>query len=260
MKSVWLASEHMPVSGRSLSRRGILAGGLALPVLGRAAARGGVLRGVVTYRERMALPPGAVVTVSLQDVSLADAPSVTLAQAVVPVRHQVPVDYVLRYDPRRIEAHRTYVLSARITVGERLWFITTEQHRVFDGSPADTTLVVQRVAEAPPAWAGAWRLVSLGDVAAAAGVATRIEIAADGAVTGSGGCNRLLGRARFEGNGVTFAPMAGTQMACAPAAMRQEEEFVARLPQVRFWRIERDRLVLCDAKSLPVLVLQSDTK
>lgn len=33
------------------------------------------ITGTVAYRERIALPPNAVVTVTLEDVSLADAPS-----------------------------------------------------------------------------------------------------------------------------------------------------------------------------------------
>ena len=38
-----------------------------------------LVTGTVTYRERIALPPTAVVTVRLVDVSLADAPSVLVA-------------------------------------------------------------------------------------------------------------------------------------------------------------------------------------
>ncbi len=38
------------------------------------------ITGTVAYRERIALPPNAVVTVTLEDVSLADAPSKLLAK------------------------------------------------------------------------------------------------------------------------------------------------------------------------------------
>ena len=42
------------------------------------ASAGGTVSGTATYRERMALPPDAVLEVKLQDVSLADAPAVEL--------------------------------------------------------------------------------------------------------------------------------------------------------------------------------------
>jgi heat shock protein HslJ len=40
----------------------------------------GAVKGTATYRERMALPPGAVLEATLQDVSRADAPAVVIGQ------------------------------------------------------------------------------------------------------------------------------------------------------------------------------------
>lgn len=57
------------------------------------------LSGTVTYRERMALPSDARVTVSLADVSLADAPAQVLGETVVdPAGRQVPIPYQISYD------------------------------------------------------------------------------------------------------------------------------------------------------------------
>lgn len=56
--------------------------GLMLPA-SEAFARQHTLNGTVSYRERIALPPSAVVEVKLVDVSLADAPARTLARASV---------------------------------------------------------------------------------------------------------------------------------------------------------------------------------
>ncbi len=39
--------------------------------------------GSITYRERIALPPSAVVAVKLVDVSLADAPAVLIAEQII---------------------------------------------------------------------------------------------------------------------------------------------------------------------------------
>ncbi len=51
------------------------------------------------YRQRIALPPGAVVRVALSDVSVADAPSTTVAEQVITPEHQVPIPLSARTPP-----------------------------------------------------------------------------------------------------------------------------------------------------------------
>ena len=73
------------------------------------------LTGTVTYLQRIALPPDAVVTVRLLDVGLADAPSVTLAeQTIRPEGRNVPIPYALSYAPDRVDARHRYVVRAEI--------------------------------------------------------------------------------------------------------------------------------------------------
>ncbi|WP_458760200.1 META domain-containing protein [Afipia sp. TerB] len=76
---------------------------------------------------------------------------------------------------------------------------------------------------------------------------TTLQLGADGKVTGTGGCNRYMGRAILKGDAITFGPMAGTRMACPPAVMDQENKFHAALETVRSWRIEQGRLLLLDS-------------
>ncbi|MED5607015.1 YbaY family lipoprotein [Pseudomonas sp. JH-2] len=93
------------------------------------------LNGEVFYLQRIALPPGAQVSVSLQDVSLADAPAVELASQTLPGGQQVPVAFTLDYDPQQIKPSHSYAVSARIENAGRLLFISTERHGVkLDGS------------------------------------------------------------------------------------------------------------------------------
>lgn len=65
-------------------------------------------------------------------------------------------------------------------------------------------------------------------------------------VTGSGGCNRLMGSYEVSGNDVHFGQLAGTMMAC-PAGMDTEKEFLATLRQVSRWRIAGEHLEFYDA-------------
>jgi uncharacterized lipoprotein YbaY len=103
--------------------------------------------GTVTYRERMALPPNAVVQVSLQDTSRADAPAVVLGEQMITTGgSQVPIPFEIAYDPAVIDQRFTYSVRARITVDGQLWFTSTTATLVITrGNPSDVELVVQRV-------------------------------------------------------------------------------------------------------------------
>ncbi len=93
------------------------------------------LEGEVFYLQRIALPPSATLSVSLQDVSLADAPAVVLDEQKGPVKGQVPLPFHLSYDPAQVKPGHRYSVSARIEVNGELMFITTENHAVqLDGN------------------------------------------------------------------------------------------------------------------------------
>ncbi|CAI8936111.1 hypothetical protein F2A37_05495 [Pseudomonas chlororaphis] len=93
------------------------------------------LDGEVFYLQRIALPPAATLSVSLQDVSLADAPAVVLAEQKGPVKGQVPLPFHLSYDPAQVKPGHRYSVSARIELAGKLLFVTTEHNGVkLDGS------------------------------------------------------------------------------------------------------------------------------
>lgn len=90
----------------------------------------GSLDGEVFYLQRIALPPTATLTVSLQDVSLADAPAQTLARQSGPIQSQVPLPFHLSYDQKQVQQGHTYAVSARIEVDGKLLMISTERYSV----------------------------------------------------------------------------------------------------------------------------------
>lgn len=101
------------------------------------------ISGAVLYRERIALPPNAVLTVTLADVSLADAPSVVIAEQTVDPAGQVPVSFELKVSPGVLQPKMSYALQARITVDDRLWFINDERYTVDPVHPKPTELVLK---------------------------------------------------------------------------------------------------------------------
>jgi len=114
-----------------------------------APAAASAVSGTVAYRERIAMPENALLTVQLQDVSRADAPAEVVAeQKVTFAGRQVPLPFELTYDPAKIDPKHTYSISARITVDGQLRFLNTSAYRVItQGNPSKVNLLLHSVAK-----------------------------------------------------------------------------------------------------------------
>jgi len=95
-----------------------------------------VISGEVWYRERIALPPGAEVTVLLEDQSRADAKATVITDYTHVVDGKAPpYSFRLVFDPSAIDEHMTYGLRARIEMDGNLLFTSTEYIDPFAGEP-----------------------------------------------------------------------------------------------------------------------------
>ncbi|HEY9235308.1 MULTISPECIES: YbaY family lipoprotein [Phenylobacterium] len=102
--------------------------------------------GAVTYRERILLAPPGMVTVTLADTSLADAPARVIATQVIEGATAPPFNFSLDYDPAQIIPNHTYTVSARIEVDGRLRFINDTQVPVITrGAPTHVEIVAVAV-------------------------------------------------------------------------------------------------------------------
>ncbi|WP_417883931.1 YbaY family lipoprotein [Vibrio rumoiensis] len=83
------------------------------------------ITGSVLYRERIALPDTAVISVTLEDVSLADkAAEVIATDSFVTGGKQVPFEFKLDYDASKIVPNHRYNVRAKIAVDGKLRFTT----------------------------------------------------------------------------------------------------------------------------------------
>jgi putative lipoprotein len=122
----------MPRTNRSLFLAAALS--LCMPIASAQYTMTGNVTGTVTYRHRMALPPDAVVDVSLQDTTLADAPARIVGQTTIATRGaQVPIPFRIDYDPAAIDPSHRYAVRATITVDGRLLFTTPTAYPVLTG-------------------------------------------------------------------------------------------------------------------------------
>lgn len=89
------------------------------------------IKGDISYRERVALPPNAVVTITLEDVSLMDVAAKKIAeQTFTADGAQVPFDFELSYDANQIETKHRYSVRATIRIDDTLRFTTDTANSV----------------------------------------------------------------------------------------------------------------------------------
>lgn len=117
------------------------------------AGGGAHITGTAGYRERIALPPGAVFEAVLEDVSLADAPAVELGRATTPDPGNPPFQFEIDYDPSMIRPDGAYSVRAQVSVGRKLLFVSDAMNPVLTRGAGDAVSI--------------W-MIKVGDTAAAA--------------------------------------------------------------------------------------------
>jgi uncharacterized lipoprotein YbaY len=110
-----------------------------------------VVSGTVTYRQRSALPPSAMLSVTIIDVSRADAPSTIIAEQRTPTAgKQVPFSFDLAYDKAKVQERNRYAVRAEIRDGDRLLFTTDTSYPVItQGNPRNVEITLVPVGGGP---------------------------------------------------------------------------------------------------------------
>ena len=103
--------------------------------------------GNVVANEGSLIPEGAVVTVRLDDVSLADAPATTIGEQIIQGATEFPIPFVVKYNPEEIIENHTYAMTVRIEDGVgSLYYINTTAHNVItQGNPSELDVLVEAV-------------------------------------------------------------------------------------------------------------------
>lgn len=109
------------------------------------------VNGTVTYRERLALSPGAKLVVELRDVSYMDAAAPLIAQQTISDPGQVPIKFKVEYNRDDIDSRNTYAVSARIIESDgRLAFTNDTAYDVITrGNPNKVDMLLVLV-QPPP--------------------------------------------------------------------------------------------------------------
>ena len=101
------------------------------------------IQGEVYYLQRIALPEGAVLSVTLQDISRADAPSIELARDERMINQQVPLPFQLTYSTDNLATNHSSSVRARISHQDKLLFTSTQAYLVQPQQPEPTPLRIR---------------------------------------------------------------------------------------------------------------------
>lgn len=216
----------------------------------------GTIEGSATYRERIAVPPDATLFVELQDVSLADAPAVTLAAQRYALTG-VPAQFELTYDDALIRDGHRYRVRASISRGQRLLFTTDTSYPVLTNGADDAVdLILVQVQSEPSLDNTEWIAATLNGAPIETERTPELIFAQNGAFSGTGGCNRFTGQVEIAGNQIDFPDnMAATLMACPPPLDEVEREFLKALQTITSFVRQGDALALLDGAGEPVIKL-----
>jgi heat shock protein HslJ len=138
--------------------------------------------------------------------------------------------------------HKTTILGAVLALilfGEWSWSQS--------GAPAATAGTV-------PLEGTYWKLIELGGMAAVGGANANeasLVLNADGKkLTGSTGCNPVVGTYKLRGGSLHFRPSGLAKTACSDALQKQEEAFVEILKQTTKYRVVGETLELRDKEDV----------
>ncbi|MGB7563577.1 MAG: META domain-containing protein [Prochlorococcaceae cyanobacterium] len=151
--------------------------------------------------------------------------------------------------------------------------LITQRPSMEKGQPPRRTLVVEKFGTITPGKGcqpqlvaplrgTTWRLLAFGGEMVVprqpSDRAIELQLSAENLrLTGSAGCNRLMGGFSLEGEAIRFSQLASTRMACSPEVMALEQRYTEALALVRRWSIDKRSLLLQDARGKTLLLFQA---
>lgn len=211
------------------------------------------ITGEVYYRERIALPPGAELSVVLLDASLSNPLANIFAGTNISLDGKnVPVPFSFVVDQSTIPGN-TYEVRAliRSKTGDIIW--RTNTGHIVDLSSSTYNagklklVMVNTTGEMNSAalQEGPWAIEDINGGGVIDSSNVTVSFSTDGKISGSGGCNYFSGNYEVSGNSLNISgAMAMTRKACAPALMNQDQRLTSILQSAQSYSINDGELTI----------------
>ena len=225
-----------------------------------------VVTGQLSYRERIALPPGSTATVTLSDTTRMDVPSIILDESVMNLGNaQVPVPFSLTIDDRDVDPRGQYTLRATIrSPGGELFWTTDTTYPVDLYAPYSdlgTIFLVNATpgnpytspypgtqypdTHGPGAYTGLtgqeWIVEDINRRGVVDFSRATIKFDSSGRISGNASCNSYsAGYSATAPQDLRLTEIVLTRKGCPPALMNQERAFIDILGSARQYTITQD--------------------
>ena len=194
------------------------------------------ITGTLSYRERIALPPGAQVEIIVSDITLGRNQELILSRTMNTIgQTSPPIPFSIDVSKLNLSDGPLYGLRAFIREPDgTIMFRTSEPFllnlRSDTGNIGDITVSMTSPDDPGPAGIpglkdGEWRVTQIGDVVPQ-GTAPTMTFAVDGRFYGSTSCNRFNSSYSLDGNSLEVGNVAATKRACEAGLMQQERRFL----------------------------------
>ncbi len=206
------------------------------------------IEGTLLYRERMLLPAGSSVVVTLEDLPYTDTPSTVIATTTFLAPKAPPIAFRLTYDPKKIEKNRRYTLNVAIMHKGNTLF-----HSVNHVNPFHTPLKIL-LKRSPQEQENTsitnihWKLLYIEGAAIASSEKLKdpnFILKKGNKVIGFTGCNRFVGTYELQGDRIRFVEISTTPMHCSNT-METQKAFEKVLQDARYFKVQGETLELFD--------------
>jgi putative lipoprotein len=242
------------------------------------------ISGRALYRERVLLPPGAVLKVSLEDVSKMDVASTVIATTSVVTNGAPPYPFIVEYPSSAIDDRNQYSLRATISLNEQLLFTSTRQLDPFRDTHTPIEIILSKIGankltqQAEDRHPDSGRaVVSVNPLAELTNTYWKLLTVNEKPVTmaeqqpreaflqlvnneltlkGFTGCNNFIGSYTVKGNSLSFESVATTRKACF-YGIENESTFIQALEDTRFYSILEHALTLLNNEKHPIARLEA---
>lgn len=123
--------------------------GLFMATVAATAAYCDSVTGIASFREDIVLPPEAVFEAVLEDVTLADAPSIEVGKFSVDGRPGPVFEFEIPYDPLAIDPRHSYGVRTTIRIDDRLAFTSDSFYPVLTGEAVDAVDILMIMIDTP---------------------------------------------------------------------------------------------------------------
>lgn len=199
------------------------------------------IRGALTLTKKAVFEQGTKAIITLNDISLADTPSVELArQEITLEEYAAPIKYDLSVNATQIKPGMRYAVRAIIQAdnGDLLW--TTDRINMIDTGKKQQDLAPLRLVEIPVRHSAkptnnlksTWTIHSIDEFPVVESHLPEISFSEHGKISGSTGCNRFTGDYKIRAQSIQLKKIAITRRACIPPLDQQEKVFTEILNAV----------------------------